>query len=546
MKRSGGGSASEAHRGRVSRRAFLGAALAGPLLGSCRGRPPIAGGMAGRSDLVGHRLRDGSFPAASRTRRTGVMVLGGGMAGLSAAWKLRRSGFEDFLLFELEERPGGNARSGRNEASGYPWGAHYVPVPGPEARAVRELFRELGLITGADAAGRPVYDERWLCHDPQERLFIHGRWQEGLFPSLGASDEDRVQLSRFRERMESYRRRRGKDGRSGFSIPVDRSSGDEELLALDRISMADFLRREGFTSPRLRWWVEYGLRDDYGCRLETTSAWAGVHYHAAREEDTEVLTWPEGNGWIVERLAAPLGERLVAGSLVVEARAEGRGAAAHVLDARSGEVTRVEARVAILALPRFVARRVVPDLRSEGGGGAPDFTYAPWVVSNLTVDRVPEGRGAPPAWDNVIHGSPSLGYVTATHQDLRFPGGPSVLTWYRPFTGPDPAAERRAIAARSWESWVEEALSDLAPALPGLRDSVSRCDVLVLAHAMVRPTPGFMWGAARREAARGRGPLLHAHSDLSGISIFEEAQYHGVRAAEEALRALGIPFSSSL
>ena len=65
-------------------------------------------------------------------------------------------------------------------------------------------------------------------------------------------------------------------------------------------------------------------------------------------------------------------------------------------------------------------------------------------------------------------------------------------------------------------------------------------------HAMIRPVPGFVWGPARRAAAAPRGPIRFAHSDMSGLSLFEEAQYHGVRAAEEVMRDLGHPFSSSL
>jgi hypothetical protein len=42
------------------------------------------------------------------------------------------------------------------------------------------------------------------------------------------------------------------------------------------------------------------------------------------------------------------------------------------------------------------------------------------------------------------------------------------------------------------------------------------------------------------------GPIRFAHSDLSGFSIFEEAQYRGVLAAEQTLEALRIPFTSSL
>jgi hypothetical protein len=63
---------------------------------------------------------------------------------------------------------------------------------------------------------------------------------------------------------------------------------------------------------------------------------------------------------------------------------------------------------------------------------------------------------------------------------------------------------------------------------------------------MVRPKPGFVWGEARLKAAESIGPVHFAHSDLSGFSIFEEAQYRGVVAAETVLRTLRIQFTSSV
>ena len=55
----------------------------------------------------------------------------------------------------------------------------------------------------------------------------------------------------------------------------------------------------------MRWYAEYGTRDDYGALARDTSAWAGVHYYASREPTEQgPLTWPEGNAWIARRLAA--------------------------------------------------------------------------------------------------------------------------------------------------------------------------------------------------------------------------------------------------
>ena len=144
--------------------------------------------IVGAGHGLGHRLREGGgWPPPARTERVAAVIVGGGVAGLAAAWHLERAGVKELALLELEDTPGGNARAGVSAVTGYPWGAHYLPLPGPTAPGVRALLREVGVIESMGADGRPRYDERHLCHAPQERLFVHGRWQEGLFPLTGAT-----------------------------------------------------------------------------------------------------------------------------------------------------------------------------------------------------------------------------------------------------------------------------------------------------------------------------------------------------------------------
>jgi hypothetical protein len=54
-------------------------------------------------------------------------------------------------------------------------------------------------------------------------------------------------------------------------------------------------------------------------------------------------------------------------------------------------------------------------------------------------------------------------------------------------------------------------------------------------HAMARPVPGFL--TVSQPSLDG---LFFANSDQSGYSIFEEAQYRGVRAADDALHHLHV------
>jgi glycine/D-amino acid oxidase-like deaminating enzyme len=80
-----------------------------------------------------------------------VVIVGAGIAGLAAGWKLARSGFADFLLVELESEAGGNSRAGRNAVSAYPWGAHYLPLPNREAVSRARTACRAGRAAGRSA-----------------------------------------------------------------------------------------------------------------------------------------------------------------------------------------------------------------------------------------------------------------------------------------------------------------------------------------------------------------------------------------------------------
>ncbi len=248
-----------------TRRRFLAAGLVGLASKSDR---QIAGSFVNDSADVGHRLRGrGPFQTPARRERVPAVIVGGGMAGLSAAWRLQKRGLRDFVLLEMEKQAGGVARWGENTITTFPWGAHYVPVPGPKSLLIRELLEDLGVLVNGH------WEERYLCFSPQERLYIHGKWQEGIEPEVAATRRDHEQYRRFEQRITEFRA----SGR--FTIPMERA-GHTPDTALDRISIAEWLRRERFDSPYLNWYVNYACRDDYGALAEDTSAWAGIHYFA--------------------------------------------------------------------------------------------------------------------------------------------------------------------------------------------------------------------------------------------------------------------------
>ncbi|MEW6208716.1 MAG: FAD-dependent oxidoreductase, partial [Acidobacteriota bacterium] len=274
--------------GNFTRRDVLAALLGVPVaLASCDSnkKPPLPPGeIVGASDVAGHRIRERNVitPSSDQWQRAKVVIVGGGVAGLSAAWRLLKAGFEDFILIELEREPGGTSRSGSSAIVPYPWGAHYLPVPMKENAALISLLDEMGILEGRDSGGEPIVAEQFLCREPEERIFYRGRWYEGLYLRAGASREDLAELETFNAEINRFAALRDARGRRAFAIPVATGSDDAEITALDKISMAEWLDQKGWRSSRLRWLIDYGCRDDYGSLLDQTSAWAGLFYFASR------------------------------------------------------------------------------------------------------------------------------------------------------------------------------------------------------------------------------------------------------------------------
>ena len=499
---------------KLGRRKFLGLGSAALVGLSLKSEKKIPGSFVNDAFPMGHLLRDrASFPAAKRREKFPVVIIGGGISGLSAAWRLLKRGFRDFVLLEMNGQAGGNARWGENEFTAYPWAAHYVPVPGPKAVYVRELFEDLGVLKNG------VWEERDLAFSPQERLFLFGRWQEGIEPAVGLTGKDRGEFQRLENCFAGFR----KSG--SFTIPLElgRSSNDE---ALDRISFADWLRGQGFDSRLLLWYMNYACRDDYGALAADTSAWAGIHYFSSRElEEKGPLTWPEGNGWITRRLLEKLGPSVRTGQMVnrvVPSRKQ--------VSVFSGD-SEYQAEFVIFSAPTFLAPYLF-----EGFPRLHDFVYSPWLTANLTLERYPESRGAEPSWDTVFLDSPTLGYVDAMHQSLRTHVDRTVWTFYWALAEGLPAQNRQLLLDKDCSYWKEAILGDLERVHRDIRQCVSRIDVMRMGHAMVRPAVGSIFSPERRQVARFHERVFFANSDLSGISIFEEAQFHGVEAAEKVLR----------
>lgn len=530
----------------LTRRSLLSAALLP--LAACRRsvEPHYDGAWVGAQHERGHRLRDlksGSLPTPAVQRRVGVLIVGAGVSGLACARALARQGIDDVHLLDLEDAAGGNSRGHQIAGMACPLGAHYLPVPGEHDTEVIELLQDLGVSRIEN--GKRVYDERHLCHSPQERLFIDGQWQEGLLPVQGQSEETLAQYRRFSERVASA------GDRLGFSLPTARSPWTPAHTALDAIPFSAWLDAQGLNAAPLRSHLDYCCRDDYGAGAAQVSAWAGLHYFASRhgfrapgasdaEERDAVLTWPQGNGWLTDRLAAPLRDRLHTGKLVLRVDEGRHDVSVDLWDATAQRSERWTAAQVVMATPLFISARLLASPPAALQSVAPLLRYAPWLVANLHLEHVlHDAGGAPPSWDNVIHASPSLGYVDAMHQSTRPHPGPTVLTSYWALGG-DSAAQLQAQRARllqeDWSVWSRRVIDDLARAHPDLPGKVKRIDLMRYGHAMSIPVPGLRGSLALKALHQASGRVQFAHSDLSGYSVFEEAFFHGHRVGDRLTR----------
>ncbi|MGE8422655.1 MAG: FAD-dependent oxidoreductase, partial [Sphingobacterium siyangense] len=102
--------------------------------------------LTGTNHILGHRLRFPDFPASTEVIEVPILIVGGGIAGLSAAYRLQQKGYSDFILLDLEDEVGGNARNGQNAHSAYPLGAHYLPIPNASNRELLQFLEESGII----------------------------------------------------------------------------------------------------------------------------------------------------------------------------------------------------------------------------------------------------------------------------------------------------------------------------------------------------------------------------------------------------------------
>ena len=156
-----------------------------------------------------------------------------------------------------------------------------------------------------------------------------------------------------------------------FAMPSQAVPWTPTLAALDAQTFAAWLDAQGLDDPALRWYLDYCCRDDYGAPAAVVSAWAGLQYFCSRHgflaPDTPeaeasqepVLTWPEGNAWLVERLASGLDSRLHLNRLALQVVPGRQGVEVLAWRADEQQVERWQAQQVVLAVPLAMGARLL-------------------------------------------------------------------------------------------------------------------------------------------------------------------------------------------
>lgn len=429
-----------------------------------------------------------------------VVIVGGGLAGLSAAHFLKDL---DVLVLERESRAGGKARAELWGSLGYSSAATYFSEPyGP----IKRLLDELGLEAGV------------LPH-PQDSLWLGGKAIADFLDSgidrLPLPESERAGLRAMAADL-----RRSADGPLVAMPPVpDGDTLTPELRRLDRLTLREHLTKA--YGERAAAHADLVCRGIFGAGAGDVSALQGLNALGAQFGPT--AAFPGGLGAIAEAVGRELGPRLRTGAtaLFVEQDAD----EVRVTYSSDGSTRTARARRAILAVDAPTALSLARGLPEARSAALRSVRYSAYALVVLAL-REPLPLETMSLW--------SLGTVFT---DLSLPGlaqppagadGPAQLVLA---AVPFGAQGQARLDGTPDPELVERVLADAETIFPGLRAKLHGARVVRWRHAMPVAGPGYLT-ELRPRLARPWGRVSFAGQETE-MPYSEGAIASGLRAAEE-------------
>jgi len=434
-----------------------------------------------------------------------VVVVGGGLAGLTTAWRLRD---RDVLVLDKDARAGGKIKRGQWEGIHYSDGpAYFVDNTGD----VKALMDELEL--------KPI-----PVPETVNAVMIGGKlyanpWSTGV-DALPYPKEARERLKRaFREIAAMA---------TELAVPARNSS--TRLVELDKVKALDFVEPYGDEMKQI---LRTYIRSCFGVEPDDMSALAFINYFAA--EFGETYSFPGGLAPVTERLAERLGEKRIRGGAYVTEVAPVKDGVRVTYRDGAGKPHAVKAKAVVLAVSQFMARYMIKDFQAKDPdrfdliGKVYHGAYA--VAAIKTKTPVHDG-----VFDTWFLDGPVTDVIVADWIARKGkPGDPNrkhVLTAYMPL-GIEGRADLLRVPIDEWKSRFVKAL---APRFPALERELVDVEVFFYGHGFHVTVPGYLTELAPKLGAPIDGKIFFAGVELD-LPQLESAIWSGVEAAKQA-RAL--------
>lgn len=456
---------------------------------------------------TGHLLFDSQSYPVQTSQSTETLIVGGGIAGLSAAFQLRG---KDFLLCELSDSLGGTSSWHQHNEVTFAQGAHYdLAYPANYGEEVLGLLESLDIIEyqGWKDAWSFKDSEYIVTHRRKSQCFDQGKFREDVLPRGELS-------SAFYQLMGKYE--------GVMKMPTRLI--DSTFHELNQLTFINFLKDKLSLTPEFIRGLNYNMLDDWGGTASQVSALAGIHYFACRPYTSQVVDLfspPQGNGYFIEKMAQVHEEELLTRHLVKSITEKDGGFEVDVVDIENKAIKKIRANKVVYAGQKHALKYILPDQYALFESSQ----YAPWLVLNFIVkDELP----APGYWQNemLMEDETFMGFVDSDSQHTA-QNGKRVLTAY--YCLPPQSREDLRNVETNKEVIAEKTLGYLNQYFKrDIGPLVEHVYIKVMGHAMPIPGPGYLFND--KNAKRKHKNLTFAGVDNGRLPLLFEAVDSGLEA----------------